>query len=111
MSSPSWTAQAVDQPAYRLNSTQKCFGLFQTYSSFRTVTKLVASKEFLVLQSMEDQSSFQSYPFDTYAFLTGDREYENDDYRYLAPFAFYTRNVETGEVKALKISQAFGIAV
>jgi len=31
--------------------------------------------------------------------------------RYLAPFAFYTRNVETGEVAALKIPKAFGIAV
>lgn len=31
--------------------------------------------------------------------------------RYLAPFAFYTRNVGTGEVAALKIPKAFGIAV
>ncbi|KDR67422.1 hypothetical protein GALMADRAFT_1086258 [Galerina marginata CBS 339.88] len=95
MTSPSWTAQTVDQPAYRLNSTQICANVMQAYSSFRTITKLVASKEYLVLQVVEDQSSFQSYPFDVY----------------LAPFAFYTRNQETGEVAALKISQAFGVAV
>ena len=32
-------------------------------------------------------------------------------HRYLAPLAFYTRNIETGAVAAVKISQAFGIAV
>ncbi|KDR77562.1 hypothetical protein GALMADRAFT_138652 [Galerina marginata CBS 339.88] len=95
MSSPSWTPQSMDQPAYRLNSTQNCFGLFQAYSSFRTITKLVAAKEYVIIRLMEDQSSFQSYPFDAY----------------LAPFAFYTRNIATGDVKALKVSQAFGIAV
>ena len=31
--------------------------------------------------------------------------------RYIAPFAFYTRNVGTGEVAAVKIPKAFGIAV
>jgi len=64
MSSPSWTTQPVDQPAFRLNSTEYCLGLNQTYSSFRTVTKLIASKKLFVAQAVAHQSSFQDYPFD-----------------------------------------------
>ncbi|KAF8961637.1 hypothetical protein BDZ97DRAFT_1828320 [Flammula alnicola] len=96
-SSPSWTAQpaAGDQTAFRMNGTEWCLGLVSTYTSFRTVTKLVASKEYLLVQSIGSHSSLQSYPFDVY----------------LAPFSFYTRNVNTGTVSATKVTDAFGIAV
>ncbi|KAF8961645.1 hypothetical protein BDZ97DRAFT_1828358 [Flammula alnicola] len=96
-SSPSWTAQPADgdHAAFRLNGTEWCLGLVHTYPSFRTVTKLVASKEYLLVQSIGSHSSLQSYPFDVY----------------LAPFSFYTRNVNTGTVSAPKVTDAFGIAV
>jgi hypothetical protein len=69
-SSPSWSSQLGDQPVYRLNSTESCSGgMTCEYSSFRTVTKLVASKRYLRLQSIKSQSTFQSYPFDMYAFF------------------------------------------
>ncbi|KAF8804302.1 hypothetical protein BYT27DRAFT_7194475 [Phlegmacium glaucopus] len=94
-SSPSWTAQPADTPAFRMNSTQICLNLIIPNPSFRTVTKLIASKENLELQKIAEQSTIQSYPFDVY----------------LAPFLLYTRNVETGVISALKISDSFGIAV
>ena len=65
MSSPSWSAQLEDQPAFRLNSTRLCLE-HQEFASFRTITKLVASKKYVSIRSMARQSSFQSYPFDVY---------------------------------------------
>jgi hypothetical protein len=64
MSSPSWTIQPVDQPAFRMNGTEYCLGLDQAYASFRTVTKLIASQGLFVAQAVAQQSSFQNYPFD-----------------------------------------------
>ncbi|PPQ91431.1 hypothetical protein CVT25_014319 [Psilocybe cyanescens] len=95
VSSPSYSSGLSDQPVIRVNSTQICFARTQTYISFRTVTKLVASREYLLAQEIGTQRTFQSYPFDIY----------------IAPFSFYTQDVQTGVVKALRISQSFGIAV
>jgi hypothetical protein len=114
-SSPSWSSQLEDQPAHRLNTTESCSGwsTTSTYSSFRTVTKIVASKEYLRLQATTLQSTFQSYPFDMCAF--NDRSPWYKAYyllhSYLAPFLFYTRNINTGEIAALKVSDSFGVAV
>jgi hypothetical protein len=30
---------------------------------------------------------------------------------YIAPFLFYTRNVNTGEIATLEVSDSFGVAV
>ena len=65
MSSPSWSAQLADQPTFRLNSTRICLE-YQVFASFRTVTMLVASKQYLGVRSVVRPSSFQSYPFDVY---------------------------------------------
>ncbi|KAF8875340.1 hypothetical protein CPB84DRAFT_1796607 [Gymnopilus junonius] len=94
-SSPSWSSNLQDQPVHRINTTETCFGLISPLSSFRTVTKLVASKEYAVFPSLSQQSTFQSYPFDVY----------------LAPFLFYTRNLQTNVVLAPSVTNAFGVAV
>ncbi|KDR70691.1 hypothetical protein GALMADRAFT_144577 [Galerina marginata CBS 339.88] len=93
--SASWSAQLDDQPALRLNSTESCLNLTPMYPSFQTVTKLITSKEYTRVQSFAKQPTFQSYPFDVY----------------LAPFSFYTRNVQTGIIAAVKVSDSFGVAV
>ncbi|KDR70689.1 hypothetical protein GALMADRAFT_144575 [Galerina marginata CBS 339.88] len=95
MSSPSWNNQLKDLPVFQLNSTQACLGTSTTYSSFRTVTKLLTSKQYLRVQSFIGQANFQGYPFDVY----------------LAPFSFYTQNLESKAITALKVADSFGIAV
>ncbi|KDR72369.1 hypothetical protein GALMADRAFT_159048, partial [Galerina marginata CBS 339.88] len=94
-SSPSWSSQLQDQATFRLNGTEICLGLNPPFPSFRTVTKLISSKQYVRVKQIAQQSTFQSYPFDVYA----------------APFSFYTQNVETGAITALKVSDSFGIAV
>ncbi|KAH9484382.1 hypothetical protein JR316_0003863 [Psilocybe cubensis] len=94
--SPSFSTDTDDNAVIRMNNTALCFALDQNYISFRTVTKLVASKEFLVAESIGTQRTFQSYPFDVY----------------VAPFTFYSENLATpGVTKPLRVSQSFGIAV
>lgn len=87
--------------------------MISTYSSFRTVTKIVASKEYLRLQAITSQSTFQSYPFDMYAFNGHSSWFMAYPLglSYLAPFLFYTQDVNTGETAPLEVEDSFGVAV
>jgi len=113
-SSPSWSSNLEDQRAYRLNTTERCSGsMISTYSSFRTVTKIVASKEYLRLQAIMSQSTFQSYPFDMYVVNGHSSWYMAYPVylSYIAPFLFYTRDVNTGRTAPIEILDSFGVAV
>jgi hypothetical protein len=78
----------------RLNRTEECIGTtFGMPTSFRTVTKLVSS-------DVNDARSpvhknLQGYPFDIY----------------VAPFIFYVRNIDTGDIVAPNVTKSFGVVV
>ncbi|KAF9551922.1 hypothetical protein CPC08DRAFT_768606 [Agrocybe pediades] len=90
--SPSWTFGPQDRPAFRLNSTQLCFGF--PFVSFKTVTKLLATKRY-VDQTIWERSSLQNYPFD----------------KYMAPFAFYSQVLGSKAIQGLNVVDSFGVAV
>ncbi|PPQ81255.1 hypothetical protein CVT26_015074 [Gymnopilus dilepis] len=95
-SSPSWSSDLTDKPAYRLNNTERCQGLINLSGSFRTVTKLTPSRSFLNIQSISQRgSTFQDYPFDVYT----------------APFLFYVSKPNGTAITPLAISDSFGVAV